>query len=63
MGVFFGVAKIPSICLGCLKFMIFFGGVNGRCWAKAYVCRKNEIPPPPWGIQRIRGIEEREKKI
>ena len=40
--------------LGLLKFHIFFGvleipdifGVNGKCWAQAYVCRKNESIPP-----------------
>ena len=26
MGVFFGAAKISNIFLGCLKFLIFFGG-------------------------------------
>ena len=36
-GVFFWVAKISNIFLGCLKFLIFFG-VNGRCCARAYVC-------------------------
>ena len=25
-GVFFGVAKISNIYLGCLKFLMFFGG-------------------------------------
>ena len=24
-----------------------FFGVMGRCWARAYVCRKNESTPPP----------------
>ena len=40
-------------CFGLLKFQIFLGvleipdifGVNGRCWALAYVCRKNESTP------------------
>ena len=39
--------------LGSIKFQIFFGVleipdmffVNGRCWARAYVCRKNESTP------------------
>ena len=45
------------IFLGLLKFQIYiwgawnswyFWGVNGRCWAWAYVWRKTEsIPPPP----------------
>ena len=47
-GIFFGVAKISNIFLGCLKFLIFFGGER-RCWARAYVCRKNESIPPPLG--------------
>ena len=44
---FFEVAKIPNIFMGCLKFLIFFM-VNGRCRARAYVCRKNRVPP---GVQ------------
>ena len=44
MGNVFGVAKISDIFGGCLKFLIFFG-MNGRCWARAYVCRKNESTP------------------
>ena len=40
IGIFFWVAKISNIFLGCLKFLIFFG-VNGRCWVRAYVCGKN----------------------
>ena len=39
--VFLGVAKFSNIFLGCLKFLIFFG-VKGRCWARAYIWRKNE---------------------
>ena len=35
-GFFGGVAKISNIFLRCLKFLIFLG-VNGRCWARAYV--------------------------
>ena len=37
-GIFFGgVAKISNI-LGVLEILFFFGGgVNGRCWARAYV--------------------------
>ena len=47
-----------GIFLGLLKFQIFFRGawiswyfwgVKGRCWARAYVCRKIESTPPPWG--------------
>ena len=29
MRIFFGVAKISNIFLGCLKFQIFFGGGGG----------------------------------
>ena len=47
-GHFWGVAKI-QIFFGELEFLIFFffggGGVNGRCWARAYICRKNESTP------------------
>ena len=45
MGVFFWVAKISNIFFGCLKFLIFFG-VNGRCWAPAYVYTKKMRVPP-----------------
>ena len=40
IGISFWVAKISNIFWGCLNFLIFFG-VNGRCWVRAYVCRKN----------------------
>ena len=33
--IFFGVLEIPDI----------FGGMNSRCWARAYVWRKNESTP------------------
>ena len=36
VGIFW-VAKISNI----------FWGVSGRCWARAYVWRKNESTPPP----------------
>ena len=45
--IFFGLLKF-QIFLGCLKFLIFFW-VEGRCWARAYVCRKTESTPPPPG--------------
>ena len=47
----FGVAKSSNIFLGCLKFLIFFG-VNGRCWVRAYVCRKNRVPP--WALHLLK---------
>ena len=31
IGIFIGVAKSSNIFFGCLKFLIFFWGVNGRC--------------------------------
>ena len=34
--IFMGVAKISNIFGGCMNFLIF-SGVNGRCWARAYV--------------------------
>ena len=37
-GIFF-YTKISNIFGGCLKILIFFG-VNGGCWAQAYVWRK-----------------------
>ena len=36
MGDIFGVAKISKIFWGAY-FFISFVGVNGRCWARAYV--------------------------
>ena len=50
IGIFLGVAKISTIFLGCLIFLIFFG-LKDRCWVRAYVCEKNRVPPPPppWG--------------
>ena len=36
-GGYFWVAKSSNIYLGFLKFLIFFLGVNNRCWARAYV--------------------------
>ena len=53
IGIFFGVAKISNMFLGCLKFLIFFG-VNGRCWVRAYVYGKNEYPPPPWACSILK---------
>ena len=41
----FGVAKISNIFLGVLKIPDIFFGVNGRCWARAYVWRKNKNTP------------------
>ena len=31
MGDIFRVAKISNIFLGCLKFLVYFLEVNGRC--------------------------------
>ena len=36
MVVFFWDAIISKIFFRCLKFLIFIG-LNGRCWARAYV--------------------------
>ena len=38
-GYFLGLPKFQIFFLGYLKFLIIFW-VNGRCWARAYVCRK-----------------------
>ena len=40
--IFFGLLKVQIFYLGFLKFLIFDiffwgGGVNNRCWARAYV--------------------------
>ena len=64
LGIFFWVAKISNIFLGCLKFLIFFW-VKGRCWVRAYVCRKNESTPPgdildwEWGLYSDPGAREK----
>ena len=52
-GVFFGSLKI-QIFFGVLEipYIFFFlggGGVNGRCWARACVCRQNESTRSPLG--------------
>ena len=48
----FWVAKISNIFLGCLKFLIYLLGVNGRCWVRAYVYgKKLSTPPPPPGLR------------
>ena len=47
------------IFFGLLRFQIFIWGawnswylfwVNGRCWTRAYICRKNESTPHPRGL-------------
>ena len=43
LGYFLGCYNFKYF-LGCLKFLIFLGA-NGRCWARTYVCRKNESTP------------------
>ena len=52
----FWVAKISNIFWGVLEIPDIFFLVNGRCWARAYVLRKNESPPPtgiyPFVIER-----------
>ena len=43
---FFGLLKFQMF-FGVLEITdIFFWGVNGRCWARAYVCRKNRVSAP-----------------
>ena len=51
----FGVAKSSDIYLSCLKFLIFFG-VNGRCWAQAYILRKNESTHPLGFVHEFKPI-------
>ena len=43
-GDIFWVAKISNF-LGVLEISDIFFWVKGRCWARAYVCTKNEITP------------------
>ena len=49
----FWVAKISNIFLGCLKFLIYLLGVNGRCWVRAYVYGKKLSTPPPPRAQSV----------
>ena len=35
--IFFWVAKISNIFVGCLIFLIFFGDINSRCLVQAYI--------------------------
>ena len=43
---------LSNIYWGCLKFLIFFCGVKGRCWARAYVWKNESVhPPPPMGSE------------
>ena len=51
MGVLSGFAKFSNIFWGAWNSWYFLK-VKGRCWARAYVWRKNEsteypLPPPP----------------
>ena len=50
MGKIFGLPKFQIFFWGVLEIPDIFLGVNGRCWARAYVLRKSESPPPPTGI-------------
>ena len=52
MGIFFWVAKISNIFLGCLKFLIFFG-VMGRCGPEPTYEEKNESTPLPGAQTRL----------
>ena len=68
MGIFFEVARISNIFFWLLDFLDFFsyfffwggggggGGVKGRCWARAYICRKIESTPlPGWSTFFFQG--------
>ena len=44
---FWGCSNLNTF-LGCLISLIFLG-INRRCWVHAYVLRKIENTPPPWG--------------
>ena len=53
-----GQGTESRIFFGLLKFIIFIWvleildifWVNGRCWARAYLCRKMRVPPTPGGV-------------
>ena len=49
--IFFGLLKFQIFIWGAWNSWYFLG-VNGRCWARAYIWRKNDStpPPPPLGI-------------
>ena len=48
IGIFFWVAKISNIFLGCLKFMILFWGVQKMLGPSLRIRKKLEYPP--WGV-------------
>ena len=66
MGDIFGAAKVSLFFFGgggCLKFLIFIFWVNCRCWARAYVCRKNESTPHPlWAWYTVRESDKSTRK-
>ena len=47
IGIFFGVAKISNIFLGCLKFLILFWGWTVDAGSEPTYTEKFEYPPPP----------------
>ena len=52
MGDMFWVARILNNFLGAWNSWYLFWG-NDRCWARAYVQRKNGSTPPPLGLKRL----------
>ena len=54
-GIIFWAVKILHI-FGVLEITDIFG-VNGRCWARAYIWRKLEYPPPPGGLRWSNGYQ------
>ena len=55
MGDFLGVAKISNIFWVVLEVpnIFFGGGVNGRCEARAYVCRKYHFVQPIPTLRKV----------
>ena len=47
MGIFFWVAKISNNFLGCLEFLIFFGGRRVDAGPKPTYEETLRVPPPP----------------
>ena len=58
IGIFFLVAKSSNIFFGVLEIPYILL-VNGRCWVRAYECRKKlEYPPPPGDRPKVHRMSE-----
>ena len=63
MGIFFGIAKISNIFMGCLKFLIFFGWTVDTGPEPTH---EEKMRVPPWGCvvpQKILMVEIKTLKL